>query len=433
MVGKFLCFLALLLCVSCNVHWQVRVNEVVDRGDDLWGFYGLHGQVALQRNSHRAGSQVCEPAACSSFETQANQDVVIISAQCESCTYPNVALRVKNIENSSLRLVPLPDHEVVMIVVEKFKNEQDTIRFVASELCAADVFDGPCEKIGSLALDSYVWHVAKKMEPIQSIESYNRLEHLTEMFRNTQIAEEDPIVSLLEQVSEASQRQFLESLTSVHTRLSTAGSVTLQSSFYLLGLLQGFGLEPVLYYYDTEYPPDVCADIPGTLEPEKLVVVGAHYDDRAADIQNTTVRAPGANDDGSGCALLQEMAKILSSSEYSFRYTIRVCFWAGEEQGLVGSSAYAAALRANDTTVIGMLQADMVGYLTPGKPYGVDMASRETDSALTALANQITAAYVPELVVGSTTSCCTDSASFTREGYAAAAYNEPGGYTIDPQ
>ena len=61
------------------------------------------------------------------------------------------------------------------------------------------------------------------------------------------------------------------------------------------------------------------------------------------------------------------------------------------------------------------------------------MAIRETDLTLTNLLNDITALYVPSLKIGNTTSCCTDSESFNAEGYPAAAYNEPGGYTIDPQ
>ena len=61
------------------------------------------------------------------------------------------------------------------------------------------------------------------------------------------------------------------------------------------------------------------------------------------------------------------------------------------------------------------------------------MAIRGTDLTLTSLLNSITSTYVPSLLIGNTTSCCTDSESFTAAGYSSAAYNEPGGYTIDPE
>ena len=40
---------------------------------------------------------------------------------------------------------------------------------------------------------------------------------------------------------------------------------------------------------DRTYAPDVIVDIPGVLQPDVMVVIGAHYDDRAKNITNSTV------------------------------------------------------------------------------------------------------------------------------------------------
>jgi len=244
---------------------------------------------------------------------------------------------------------------------------------------------------------------------------------------------EDPIAERVALVSQDSLRSFLNTLTSVYTRLSDAGDVPLQASYFIKGFLQGLGLDPFFYYFKDGYVPDVCADITGALQPEVLVVIGAHMDDRMQNINDPTARAPGANDDGSGSAMLSELVRIFAETKTVFEYTVRFCWWAGEEQGLLGSTAYANELYANGTEVVGMLQGDMLAYRVPGAPTQVDMATRSTDYDLTMLVNQVTAHYVPEIRIGNTTSCCTDSASFYNVGYAAAAYNEAGGYTIDPE
>jgi len=56
------------------------------------------------------------------------------------------------------------------------------------------------------------------------------------------------------------------------------------------------------------------------LEPKRVIIVGAHIDSRVSDVMNATSDAPGANDDGSGVALVLEAARILSKEK--FRATI---------------------------------------------------------------------------------------------------------------
>jgi Zn-dependent M28 family amino/carboxypeptidase len=50
--------------------------------------------------------------------------------------------------------------------------------------------------------------------------------------------------------------------------------------------------------------------------------------------------ATGATDNGIGCAVMMEAARIIKALGIQPRRTIRVALWGGEEQGLLGSKAY---------------------------------------------------------------------------------------------
>lgn len=54
-----------------------------------------------------------------------------------------------------------------------------------------------------------------------------------------------------------------------------------------------------------------------------------------------SVRAPGANDDGSGVASLLGISNVIKEHNLTFSNNIEVVAFSGEEQGLVGSSFYA--------------------------------------------------------------------------------------------
>lgn len=80
---------------------------------------------------------------------------------------------------------------------------------------------------------------------------------------------------------------------------------------------------------------NVVADIPGTDLAGEYVVVGAHLD--------SWDFAHGATDNAAGCAAVMEAARLIMASGVQPRRTIRFILWTGEEQGLLGSSAYVAA------------------------------------------------------------------------------------------
>ena len=76
-----------------------------------------------------------------------------------------------------------------------------------------------------------------------------------------------------------------------------------------------------------------CTKI-GTTRPDEMYIVGAHMDGIGW--------GEAANDDGSGTALVMELARIFSLPGVQTERSIRFVLWNNEETGLHGASAYVA-------------------------------------------------------------------------------------------
>lgn len=113
---------------------------------------------------------------------------------------------------------------------------------------------------------------------------------------------------------------------------------------------------------------NVVAVLPGTMpqaRDRRYYVIG-HYDSRASDVMDADSDAPGANDDGSGTALVMELAEVMARHRYDA--TLVFMATAGEEQGLLGARLHAEAARAQGIDVRAVLSNDIVG--DPGDPLG---------------------------------------------------------------
>ena len=100
----------------------------------------------------------------------------------------------------------------------------------------------------------------------------------------------------------------------------------------------------------------IVAVLPGVSQPQKRIIVAGHYDSiaRARD-----TRAPGADDDASGTAVVLELARVMSQRR--FQKTIVFVAFAGEEIGLVGSNLYAVRAKASKEEIEAVLNNDIVG------------------------------------------------------------------------
>lgn len=74
----------------------------------------------------------------------------------------------------------------------------------------------------------------------------------------------------------------------------------------------------------------------GVGRTDRTVLLGAHTD--------STQDGPAINDDGSGVALLLELAEQVKATGMRPRNNVRFGFWGAEEEGLLGSAAYASTL-----------------------------------------------------------------------------------------
>lgn len=101
---------------------------------------------------------------------------------------------------------------------------------------------------------------------------------------------------------------------------------------------------------------NVIATKPGVVHPEEVVILCAHFDALPAGI----FAAPAADDDGSGCGAVLEAARILR--DIPFERTIVFALWDQEEQGKLGSIAYANAAAANDENIHAVVNMDAIAY-----------------------------------------------------------------------
>lgn len=104
---------------------------------------------------------------------------------------------------------------------------------------------------------------------------------------------------------------------------------------------------------------DVVAIQRGTERPDEVVIVQGHIDSRNSDAMDAIGDSPGANDDGSGTALVLEAARVLSKQR--FAGTIIYAVLSGEEQGLYGGKLLASYAKAQGWTVKAVLNNDIVG------------------------------------------------------------------------
>lgn len=104
----------------------------------------------------------------------------------------------------------------------------------------------------------------------------------------------------------------------------------------------------------------------------KTVVVGAHMDSVAA--------GPGANDNGSGTAVVLELARVMSTRPTPF--TLTFVDFDAEEIGLIGSRNFVSQLSAEQQqSIVGMLNLDMVGVGDRSVVGGTDQMVRLAQAA----------------------------------------------------
>lgn len=249
------------------------------------------------------------------------------------------------------------------------------------------------------------------------------------------------IQDLVDQVNSEDLYDFATWLTGeqgsqMHTRNSysvNTNNGVMDAAEYIHSKFTEYGFNTTYHNFRSDMGPNVIGILPGTVNPNKYVILGAHYDSRESNVNSQTNRAPGANDDGSGTSGLLEMAKLIHENGLTFGYSLILGAWCGEEQGLVGSGYYAEHCVDAGMDVIAMLQSDMIAYRVPSENPQCAFPNRYHTPDLTELVMDIVRTYVPDVEVCETSACCSDHMSFWEVGYAATQIFERCGSIADPQ
>jgi len=218
-----------------------------------------------------------------------------------------------------------------------------------------------------------------------------------------------PVENLVAQVSATNYRHLVDDMLFTHNGNNRGygpdhdpARQNIFDHFESLGLttsLFGFTYGGNTYY-------DVVGVHEGYLHPEQIYIIGAHYD---------SANTPGADDNASGTACVMETARVLAS--HRFEATIVFIAFDREEQGLIGSNAYATA-HANDD-IRGMISADMIAFNPGGVNRAAVYGSTNSDPCKQALSDSLSLyGGIQPIMYGSMDR--SDHAPFEWHGFQAA-------------
>jgi len=201
------------------------------------------------------------------------------------------------------------------------------------------------------------------------------------------------------------------------TRHAYSGTPVQKATQYAGEYLAARGLDVEYHTWQAGQPPNVIGELTSYTNPDEILILCGHIDDMPEGAV-----APGADDNASGSVAVLLAADLLS--DYPWTCSLRFALWTGEEQGLLGSAAYAQRSYALGENIQGVLNLDMIAWNTPDSPPGIDLHAQDgipASMGLAQLFSDVVTAYgldlVPEVVEDGTDR--SDHASFWDYGYTA--------------
>jgi hypothetical protein len=186
------------------------------------------------------------------------------------------------------------------------------------------------------------------------------------------------IDSILDEVNSTKLKEYVDILSSFHTRNSKSNYID-KVAYWLKNELENLCEGRIFFHNYTQNDQNqtfnlknvICSSkqglasssfSPPSHQYNNTIIIGAHYDSRAKNINDTDARAPGADDNASGVSALLELARILS--QLNLKYNLEFVLFSGEEQGLWGSKNYVNYLDDNNRTkyINLYINLDMLGY-----------------------------------------------------------------------
>nr|HPR30965.1 M28 family peptidase [Prolixibacteraceae bacterium] len=177
----------------------------------------------------------------------------------------------------------------------------------------------------------------------------------------------DPVQKIVERVSGDSIFYHIGRLQQMN-RLAPANDRTCTQ--YLLETIRRYGVDSLyLQEFNADYRgtfsmglPNIVAIRKGSLYPDSVFVLGAHYDavNWNSDEGYTQGPCPGADDNASGTSGILEMMRL--TGDWDFQKTVMFVLFGGEEFGLLGSEYFVSVETRNGTNIYAMLNFDMISH-----------------------------------------------------------------------
>ena len=117
---------------------------------------------------------------------------------------------------------------------------------------------------------------------------------------------------------------------------------------------------------------NLVARIPG-LDPSRALILGAHID---------SPNNPGAMDNGSGSAVLLEVARVLDAAQVQPPLDLVLVWFGSEETGLLGSAFFAATHQELLERTVAMLGIDCLSYPLEGSTQFLRMYAYQGEGSL---------------------------------------------------
>ncbi len=173
---------------------------------------------------------------------------------------------------------------------------------------------------------------------------------------------------------------------------------------------------------------NVIATINGTQRPEHYILFTAHTDCNLTTPADRWLLAPGADDDGSGIAVLLELARIFK--KYPVPITLKFASVPDEELGSGGANNLGTTLLSKPYTCRLVIDFDMVGY-DYRYPRSVAMTyygGTVADNLFTQYVNNISATNIPLTPVGWKNATPANAAGFYNKKIPILGLMEGAGY-----
>jgi len=192
----------------------------------------------------------------------------------------------------------------------------------------------------------------------------------SENLKNTKIDEEDIILEIIQEIDSDMMLSYIQDLVTIANKHDvkrlTGTEGCEEAREYILSEFMELGISTnihdwaelgliIPYKHLLFVSENVEGVIPGKQGSYQSIVLMAHYD--------TTALTPSADDNSAGVAAVLSAAKVLS--QYEFNHEIRFLLVSGEEEGLLGSAAYAENAYSTCDNIKAVINLDMIGYSDP--------------------------------------------------------------------